>query len=91
MFAGPTARNTLSATTPGWGSRTPVQALTNYSRGRSTGRTWVGRFHAFVDGRDALGADPRLYVVESRPAGVARTSLAKTGVPVIGWEHAPPR
>jgi hypothetical protein len=91
MFAGPATRNRLSATNPGWSSRTPLQALTSYSRDRGTGRTWVGRFHVFVDDRDALDTDPRLYVVESSPVGVSRTRLARAGAPVIGSKQSAPR
>lgn len=90
LFAGPTTIARSSPTLPGWNLGGPARALINEADWAHV-RSWVGRFDVVVGDLDALAADPRLFVVESRPQGIARTRLEKTGVAVVDSGHAPAR
>ena len=45
------------------------------------GRRWAMRFHSIVTHAQDVGPDPRLLIVESRPAGVASVRIAWAGHP----------
>lgn len=88
VFAGPETRTRLSPAWQGWSRTTASRGFAmpyDWARGRS----WVGRFDVVLGDGHALAGEPRLYVVESSPAGVTRHRLTAKGVPT-GAEFIPP-
>jgi hypothetical protein len=79
LFAGDGAR-TRASKVSNWGPASPAQALIGRTKRWGSGRTWVGRFHVFVEGAARLGPDPLIYIVESRAIGTVRLALRTTGL-----------
>jgi hypothetical protein len=74
LFLADPARTRVIATTPAWRVAPTTAASGSYDW--ASGRTWSGRFQVLLTGIVSPPADAQLLIVETWPAGTARTRLS---------------